>query len=262
MNNILRKRIVKISAAVLSLLLLSTVLIVAALYRKYVDKESNLVLYTSPDNTQQIYILGTIHEYHFNPLLGYAYPEVQNVLDLIKPDLLLLEVDQEVFERYGVIKSPIEMIPLWCRATESGIPVKGIDWFEVTKDSRSWTTDKIRDDHIFNRSVAAIGSEAVVLIIVGATHRIEQANRFEAEGFQRQEIADKSLFFGEPNIDEFKYPAATVAEVDKQIEYWRTTAPEKAIAVTDASSRSRSYWLNHYQKLIDSLLKIRNNILS
>ena len=212
------------------------------------------------DNTQKVYILGTIHEYHFESILNYSYLNVQNVIENVRPDLLLLEVDQEIYKEYGVIKSPVEMIPLWCYASEQGISVKGVDWFKVTEKSRSWTTNEERDDHIFDNTMASIGDEPVVLIILGATHRIEQAKRFEKAGYKQQDIPGKTALFINDNISRFEYPVNTVVELEKQMEYWKTVALDKAIAVTAENSEGRSYWVNRYKKLNVSLQEIKEDI--
>lgn len=256
MKKFLKPMLIAIAFVVFAMILASSFL-----YLKYIDKEHNLVLYTNEDHTQEVYILGTIHEYHFKPLLNYSYLDVQNVIDNTKPDLLLLEVDQEIYNDYGVIKSPVEMIPLWCYAKEQGINVKGVDWFKVTEESRSWTTNAERDDHIFENTMKSIGDEPVVLIILGATHRIEQAKRFERSGYQQQEIQNRTACFTSNSNHMFQYPASTVAELEKQIEYWNTIAPDKAIAATDEDSKGRSYWVNRYQELIVSLQEIKETII-
>ncbi|WFA09277.1 hypothetical protein [Tissierella sp. Yu-01] len=241
--------------------ILIAVITLSILYFKYIHKENNLVLYMNGDNTQKIYILGTIHEYHFKSYLNYSYLDVQNVIENIRPDLLLLEVDQETYNEYGVVKSPVEMIPLWCYALEEGMSVKGVDWFEVTEKSRSWTTNKERDDHIFENIMASVENESTVLIILGSTHRIEQANRFENSGYKKHEIFNKPAFFINESIDKFEYPVNTVDELEKQIEYWETVALNKSIAVTTENSEGRKYWVNRYKKLTTSLQEIKEDII-
>ncbi len=148
-----KKKLLKPVLIAIALVLFAMIIAISILYFKYVDKEHNIVLYTNEGHTQEVYILGTIHEYHFEPLLNYSYLDLQNVIDNTKPDLLLLEVDQDTYNEYGVVKSPVE------------------------------------------------------------------------------------------------------------IEYWNTVAPEKAIAVTAEESEGRNYWVNRYQKLVVSLLEIKENIL-
>lgn len=259
LNKDKRKILKRIFVFIMSVVLVIT-LVSSVLYFRYIYKENNLVLYINKENTQNVYILGTIHEYHFKSLLNYSYLNVQNVIESIRPDLLLLEVDQETYNEYGVIKSPVEMIPLWCYATEQGISVKGVDWFEVTENSRSWTTNKERDDHIFENTMASIGDEPVVLIILGATHRIEQAKRLEDSGYKQQRIPNKTALFISENNNKFEYPANTVDELKKQVEYWNTVAPNKAIAITSENSEGRNYWVNRYKKLTDSLKEIEEDI--
>lgn len=153
--------------------------ILLSFYFKYVHKESNIVLLKQENSAQEIYILGTVHEYHFNRLLGYSIVDIRKAIDNIKPNPVLLEVDQNTMDEYEVIKSPIEMIPLWCYAKERDVAVIGVDWFEVTEKSRSWTTDKNRDDRIFENIISLIGDEPKLLIILGSRHRIEQTKRLK-----------------------------------------------------------------------------------
>lgn len=256
----IKKKVLNRILIIMGLALLVIILVLFNLYYRYIDKENNLELYINEDNTQKIYILGTIHEYHFEPLLSYSYMNVQNVVENIKPDLLLLEVDQDIYNDYGVVKSPVEMIPLWCYAKEQNISVKGVDWFEVTENSRSWTTNKERDDHIFDNTMASIGDEAVVLIILGATHRIEQGKRFIDKGYKKEKIPGKAMFFQSNNRIMFAYPSDTVKELDKQIEYWNTVAMNKAITKTRENSEGRDYWVNRYKNLISSLNEIKETI--
>lgn len=245
----------------LAALLLIGLIILLFLYFKYVHKESNIVLLKQENSSQEIYILGTVHEYHFNRLLGYSIVAIQNVIDNIKPDLLLLEVDQNTFDNYEVIKSPIEMIPLWCYAKEYNIAVRGVDWFQVTEDSRSWTTDKNRDDHIFENIVNSIGDEQIVLIILGSRHRIEQTTRFKNAGWQIEIMPNVHDMFVGKSVDEFVYPADTQKEIEKQIEYWRTVAVDDAIQITSDGSKGRKYWLDHYAELSQSVQEILDDII-
>lgn len=242
-------------------LLLIGFIILLSFYFKYVHKESNIVLLKQESSSQEIYILGTVHEYHFNRLLGYSIVDIQNTIDNIKPDLLLLEADQNTIDNYGVIESPIEMIPLWCYAKECDIAVRGVDWFEATEDSRSWTTDTNRDDHIFENIVNSIDDEQKILIILGSRHRIEQTKRFKNAGWQIEIMPNvHNIFVGE-SVDEFIYPADTQKEIEKQIEYWKTVAVDKAILATSDGSTGRKYWLDRYVELSQSVQDILDEII-
>lgn len=140
----------KIIMILLATLFMAALAVLLCLYFKFVHKESNIVLLKQENSAQEIFILGTVHEYHFNRFFDYSIVDIKNAIDKIQPDLVLLEVDPNTIDKYGVIKSPIEVIPLWCYAKKREIAVKGVDWFEVTGESRSWTTNKNRDDHIFD----------------------------------------------------------------------------------------------------------------
>lgn len=106
------KRARKITMFLLATLIIAALVVLVCLYFKFVHKESNIVLLKQGNSAQEIYILGTVHEYHFHRLLGYSIVDIKNVIDNIQPDLVLLEVDQNTINEYGVIKSLIEMVPL------------------------------------------------------------------------------------------------------------------------------------------------------
>lgn len=91
-----KKKLIIISLILLFVFILATL---SFLYSKYIDKENNLILLKNEDKEQSIYILGTIHEYHFKKILGYSYLDIKNVMDNLDLDLILLEVEQEVFDK-------------------------------------------------------------------------------------------------------------------------------------------------------------------
>ena len=252
-----KKRLIIISLFMLFALLVVTL---SFLYNKYIDKENNLVLLKKENKQQSIYILGTIHEYHFKKILGYSYLDIQNVIGNIEPELILMEVDQDVFDKLGVIKSPIEMVPLWCYAVEKGIPVKGVDWFKFSEDSRSWTTDKERDDNIFTNILKSIGDESNVLIIVGSAHRIEQRKRFENLGYRQQNIEDKKNLFRNNEKSTFTYPKNTIVEIEKQIDYWENEALNRMYAQTTKNSNGQKYWIKHYKRLVSMIEKLLEKV--
>ena len=242
-----KKKLIIISLFLLVAFVLVTL---SFLYSKYIDKENNLILLKNDDKEQSIYILGTIHEYHFKKILGYSYLDIKNVMDNLDPDLILLEVEQEVFDKFGVIKSPIEMVPLWCYAVEKGIPVKGVDWFDFSENSRSWTTDQERDDNIFNNVVKSIDDESRVLIILGSVHRIEQTKRFKNLGYKQKNVKDKENLFENNENSEFAYPKNTVEEVEKQINYWKSEALNRVYDQITKNSKGQKYWIKHYDNLV------------
>lgn len=235
--------------------------VLTCLYFKFVKKESNIVLLNKQNSSQQIYILGTIHEYHFNKSLGYSIAHIYNAIDNIKPNLILLEVDQNIYDEHNVIASPIEMIPIWCYAKENNIAVKGVDWFEVNENSRSWTTDKNRDDNIFNNIMDSVKEEQKILIILGSRHRIEQTTRFKNAGYKALKIPNVDKIFKVKNTGEFVYPKNTQHEVQKQINYWRTTAIDEVIKVTDSDSEGRKYWIKGFNKTSQLVQNILDEII-
>lgn len=101
-------------------------------------------------NEQEIYIMGTFHAEHFEQHANYTIEEMINAINNIKPDVVFIEAREESFIEYGVVDGPIDMCIAYSRCTENNIPVKMIDYWEITNDSKTSTTTDERDDRIRN----------------------------------------------------------------------------------------------------------------
>ncbi len=256
LNNKLILRIVFI----IILAIILAVSVIQFLIMSHFNKENNLLLYTTEDGLQQIYILGTIHNEHFNKKYKYSIADIQNVINAVKPDLLLLEVRQETVEKYKALDGPIEMIYAWCYAVENSINVKGIDWWNITDDTKPNTTDNERDDNIFENTIESIGENKTVLIICGATHRVEQGKRFSNNGYIKTTLDTKQYFNINPK-SEFTYPKTMSLEIHNKINYCQTGIIEEIINGTKENSKERKMWLKKANDLILYLKSVDNELV-
>jgi hypothetical protein len=167
-------------------------------------KRNNLVLYQS--NNQKIYILGTMHSEHFKKIYHYSLANIQSVIDMVNPDILLVETRQETIEKYNVIDGPIEMIFSWAYAKEKGINIQGVDWWQSTSETNANTTNGVRDDHIFDNIISASKNRQIILVICGLAHLPEQGKRLENNGYIKSNIPNIDSFFKKVSENDFIYP--------------------------------------------------------
>lgn len=224
-------------------------------------KENNLLLFQPENKEQDIYILGTIHSSHFIKDADYSLVNVQSVIDTINPDILLIEIRQETFEKYDALDGPIDMIFAWSYAKEKGIEVKGIDWWQITEDSRPLTTDTERDDHIFENILSELGEPSKVLILYGATHRIEQDKRFVSNGYIKCQLQNIEQYFSKVSDDDFIYPPTMASEIQKKIAYLQTEGIDEIKRNTTTGGEAQETYLKNNKNLIATLNSIMNELV-
>ena len=207
------------------------------------EKENNLLLFKN--DSHEIYILGTIHDGHFekegNHIVldhpagknhpagrtratssGYSLANVQSVIETVKPDVLMIEANSEVLEKFNTVDGPIEMIFARCCADELGIPVKGIDWCFPVKNSEARAALYLeRDDRMFENILSAVDGYGRGLVLCGAGHRIEMPERFIKNGYSQIEINNIHDYFTRIS-NPFKYPKRIVEEYNDNINYYKT----------------------------------------
>jgi len=205
-------------------------------------KENYIVHYRPADNNRQnIYMLGTVHGLHFDEQYNYSLADIQSVIDVIRPDLLLVEVRQDTFEKYGALDGPTEMIFGWCYAKEKGIDVMGIDWWHPSIGLPN-TTSYLRDNNINDNIISAINNKKNILVLIGAGHLDPQDSFFIRQGYRRIKITNKEKYFQKNK--KFVYPKDFELEQEKQIEYYVNTFINDIYAIPE-DNPSRDIWLNH-----------------
>jgi len=207
-------------------------------------KKERIRLFRPSDNSRKnIHILGTIHMGHFNYQNKYSLADVQSVIDVIRPDLLLVEVRQETFDKYGVLDGPPEMIFAWCYSKENGIDVKGIDWWHPSLGLPN-TTSMERDDHIFNNIISANNNYENILVLIGYEHLQPQEMFFMNHGYLSINITNKENYFEKSDNMNFVYPKNYEIERKKQNEYFKNTFLYEIYAIPE-DNPFREAWIKY-----------------
>ncbi|MCL2573036.1 MAG: hypothetical protein FWE34_00615 [Defluviitaleaceae bacterium] len=185
-----------------------------------VKKESNLLLFEK--NEQQIFVLGTIHQFHFDATHDYSLSHLQNVIKAINPDVLLIEADHGLLKEQGTVRGPFEMIFARCLADELHIPIKGIDHQKIVATSEEMNTlQNERDDRMFENILDAAKCHGRALALIGASHRGRMPARFEKSGYSKIELDDALDYFGKIDID-FVYPKSMIDEYLRRSNHYQT----------------------------------------
>lgn len=190
------------------------------MFTALVKKENNFLLFEK--DAQKIYILGTIHDFHFDETNNYSLAHVQSVIKTIQPEALLIEGRHETLKKHNAVDGPFEMLFARCCADELNIPVKGVDYWSVVKTKEAYDAlDKERDDKIFENILTAARRYKCVLVMLGASHRERMPVRFESNGYKKFEVENVLRYF--ENVEEpFIYPKGMEREYKRSIEYYQT----------------------------------------
>ena len=86
----------------MGILLLAAAATAAFLWNRYLNKNS-LIRGFETQGGQQVYLLGTFHENHFDRWLGYSMEDVLSAVENVDPDVVFLEARESVLEEYGVV---------------------------------------------------------------------------------------------------------------------------------------------------------------
>ena len=261
MTNKRKKTIFSILIAV-ALTVVILLVVCTQMRQSYVTKENNLSLFRSQELTPEIYILGTIHSAHFDKSSNYSLADIQSVIDTVQPDILLVEARQETFDNLGVIDGPFEMMFAWSYAETEGIPVRGIDWWHITEDTQSNTTTAERDDHIYENIIAESAGYDKILVLCGATHRIEQSKRLSENGYEEKKLSGKPDFFNAVSPEGFTYPAPLQAHLENKAEWSKTAILDEIAAGTAEGGEARRQWLQNAENMAVSIDRMLGELVN
>jgi hypothetical protein len=253
-----KRILIPIIASVIAIVLLVGV---TYLYELSHIKEMNLVMFSSQDSQTEFYILGTIHGEHFNRKYNYSIANVQSVIDTVKPDILLVEIRQETYDNYGVLDGPFEMMYAWSYAEAEGIPARGIDWWHITEDTQTNSTNAERDDHIYENILTESAGYEKVLVLCGTTHRIEQSKRFLGNGYTEVKLQDKSDYFGNGSPEGFIYSATFRTLLEDKAEWSKTVMKDEITVGTAEGSKAREQWLQNAENMVVSIERMISGIV-
>lgn len=183
------------------------------------DKKSvkNRMLRKYTKDRNEVLFLGTVHDMHFN-FEEYSFYHLKAVLQNYKPDVLLVESRQSELELGNYADGPIEMFYLSMIARNMKIPVFGVDWYDHNSH-KPGTTNKLRDEHIFNNVENYVQGFRKPLVIIGATHLLVGDRILKNKGFDKIE---QDLSFSEKifkvNDKDLMFDKNTISYLYKRIE--------------------------------------------
>ncbi len=205
--------------------------------------------------------MGTIHGAHFEKSSNYSLADIQSIIDTVSPDILLVEARQETFDNHGVIDGPFEMVFAWSYAEAYGIPVRGIDWWQITEDAQPSTTTAERDDHIYENIMSESAGYDKVLVLCGATHRTEQGERLRENGFEEMKLSGKSDYFSAVSPDDFAYPVSLRAHLEDKAEWSKTAILDEITAGTAEGGEVRQQWLQNAENMVVSIERMLSELV-
>ena len=182
------------------------------------NRNSEFVKMTKGD--QKIYILGTWHGANWTSK-EFSLQHLGSVVENLEPDVLLLESRQEQLDLDNLADGPLEMLFSNLTARKIGIPVKGIDWWDIDL-SNPGQTDDLRDGNIMKNILKYSKGEKKVLIFIGKAHVSTLQAKFKAVGFSRAEFKnkEKNLMFHSDKESKL-FPSGMSFYIKKRIEYER-----------------------------------------
>jgi hypothetical protein len=177
----------------------------------------NKVIMKYVKDEKEVVFLGTVHDLHFT-FEQYGFHHLKAVVKNYKPDVLLVESRQSELEIGNYADGPIEMFYLSMIARKLGIPVFGIDWYDHNSH-KPGTTNKLRDNHIFENIVNRIDDYSKPLVIIGATHLLAGNSILKNKGFKKVKhdmTFTKNVY--ETTNESLVFDKDTIQYVQKRIE--------------------------------------------
>lgn len=217
-----RKRMIIVLTSILTV----AVVVLSLLWNRYLNRNSLLDKFETVRN-QEVYLLGTFHETHFNKWINYSMEDVLSVVENVQPNVVFIEAREEYFSDYGVVDGPIDMAVVYSYCKDNNIQVKMIDWWVVDNQYQAGTTSNKRDDMIFkniDKQLDELQESKKVLVVCGAGHFYEQTSRFLDAGFNNQKIENKSTYFNN-NRRTFKYPISAESVWEQRAYFYAYTYP-------------------------------------
>ena len=245
------KRIFIFIAAVFGILLISVAVI-------YINLKSFTVKELQSAAGQEVYIMGTFHKDHFEPLANYSMEEMLNAIENIDPDVVFIEAREESYEGYGVVDGPVDMCVAYCYCKEHDIPVEPVDYWVVDNEhyQQNTTTDD-RDDHIHQNIMEKLDSYdgKKVLVICGFGHLHPQVSRLVEDGFEKERISHISKLF-KSNGKEFSYPSEICEVWEGRARFYAYTYPETIQADASINDEVKAQWpVDENHQFYDSQMK-------
>lgn len=224
-------------AIILGFLLIMTTVI-------YINLKCFTVKKVQSEGGQEVYLMGTFHMDHFDPLANYSVEEMLDAIENIDPDVVFIEAREESYEQYGVVDGPVDMCIAYCYCQDNNIPVEMVDYWKVDNENyKTNTTTDDRDDHIHQRIMEKLElyDNKKVLVICGFGHLYPQLNRLLGDGFKKNTIHNVSSLF-KSNGREFAYPSGICDVWEKRALFYADAYPESIQADDTINDEVKARW--------------------
>ncbi|MCR5249904.1 MAG: hypothetical protein K6E50_04795 [Lachnospiraceae bacterium] len=210
----------------------------------YINIKSFTVKRMQTTAGQEVYLMGTFHADHFDPVANYSMEEMLNAMQNIDPDVVFIEAREENYEQHGVVDGPVDMCIAYCYCQDNGIPVEMVDYWKVDDDNfKQNTTTDDRDDHIHQKIMEKLKlhDNKKVLIVCGFGHLYPQVKRLRGEGFVKEKLPHVSELF-QNDGREFEYPSLLSDVWEQRAFFYAYTYPESIQADETINEEVKSQW--------------------
>ncbi len=227
------------------------VIVFALLTVIYINIKNFTVKRMQTSAGQEVYLMGTFHTDHFDPMANYSVEEMLNAIQNIDPDVVFIEAREEYYDQFGVVDGPIDMCITYCYCQDNDIPVEMIDYWKVDNDTyKQNTTWDDRDDHIHQNIMEKLKlyDNKKVLIVCGFGHFYPQLSRLSDEGLVKKTLLHVSKLFKNAG-KEFAYPSSICDVWEQRASFYAYTYPESIQADETINDEVKLQWPideNHY----------------
>lgn len=219
------------------------ILIVLTAVTLYVNLKNFTVKKVLMTDGQEIYLMGTFHDYHFKQYANYSIEEMINAINNIEPDVVFIEARENSFVEYGVVDGPIDMCIAYCYCIDNNIPVEMIDYWKIDNDFKANTTTNERDDCIHENIMEKLNlyENQRILVICGFGHLSAQTNRLIESGGQSEYISHMPSLFNKETLD-FTYPSQICDVWEQRVLFYGHTVPKLVQADDTLNEDTKASW--------------------
>lgn len=164
-----------------------------------------------------VVVVGTIHYDHIGND-HYSFWNLKSVLEILKPELVLVEFRPEANSAGRLGEGPIEMPFIALTAKQFGLRVDGMD---------DWSEDfETRENHMVENVKNRIGDSRLTLVFTGYSHLPGFVRRLRSSGFSDQPMSKEEIVHIFSMPVEQKFPDGLAVEY-KKIAAWVESGPTK-----------------------------------
>ncbi len=209
----------------------------------YINLKNFTVKKIVMNDNQDIYVMGTFHQEHFERYANYSIDEMINAIVSIDPDVVFIEAREESFAENGVVDGPIDMCIAYSYCINNNIPIEMIDYWKVDNNYKAGTTTDDRDDHIHENIMdkMKLYENKKILVICGFGHLNAQTKRLLADGGKTERIRNITALF-QSDIANFSYPSSICEVWEQRTLFYAHTYPKIVQADDSINDDIKAMW--------------------